>query len=112
MGAGESDMKLSGLDVTHLDLEMGAGELNLDLTGARKSSLDGNVQGGAGTATIRLPKDVGVRVKASGGIGSINAKGLTRDGDTYTNTVYGKTPASIDLVVEGGVGTINLNTEP
>jgi N-terminal domain of toast_rack, DUF2154/Domain of unknown function (DUF5668) len=111
MGAGQSDLRLNGMDVSHLDVEMGAGELNLDLTGERKSSLSGKIEGGAGTATIRLPKDIGVRVQASGGIGSVTAQGLKRDGDTYTNDAYGKTPASIDMSVEGGVGQIRLEME-
>jgi hypothetical protein len=53
-----------------------------------------------------------VVVHASGGIGSINAHGLKHDGDEYTNDVYGKTPATIRLKVEGGVGEINLIPEP
>ncbi len=111
MGAGQGDLQLNGLNLTNLDLEMGAGELNLDLTGERKGNLSAKVEGGAGTATIRLPKDVGVRVNASGGVGSIDAPGLKRDGDNYTNDVYGKTATSIDMTVEGGVGQIHLEME-
>lgn len=111
MGAGQSNLKMNGVDLNRLEVHMGAGELHLDLTGVRKSDLDANIQGGVGSATIRLPKDVGVRVNASGGIGSVNAHGLQRDGDAYINAAYGKTPATINLTVEGGVGEINLNEE-
>ena len=111
MGAGESYVKLAGLNVPHLKINMGAGKLDLDLTGARKTNLDADVEGGVGSATIRLPKDVGVRVSASGGIGSINSDGLEQSGDTYTNDAYGKTPTSIDLTVHGGVGEIDLVEE-
>ena len=91
---------------------MGAGELNLDLTGARKSDLQATIEGGAGQATIRLPRDVGVHAYASGGIGSVNAPGMMREGDAYVNAAYGKAPATIELTVHGGVGEINLLTEP
>lgn len=111
LGAGESDMRLRGLNVTHLKVNMGAGELRLDLTGARKSNLDADIEGGVGEATIRLPKDVGVRAIASGGIGGVNADGLTHDGDAYVNSVYGKTPTEIELTVHGGIGSINLVEE-
>jgi hypothetical protein len=111
LGAGQGDLRLNGMDVNRLDVEVGAGELNLDLTGARKSNLTADIEGGAGTATIRLPKDVGVQVNASGGIGSITTSGLKRDGDTYVNDAYGKTATSIEMKVEGGVGQIRLSTE-
>jgi len=111
MGAGRDDLRLNGMNLSGLDIHMGAGELNLDLTGERKTSFRGDIEGGAGRATIRLPKDVGVRVEASGGIGSINASRFGREGGAYVNDVYGKTPTSIDLTVHGGVGEIDLIEE-
>ncbi len=111
MGAGKSDLNLGGLALTRLDAEMGAGELMLDLTGDWKKDLDAKIEGGAGKATIRLPRGVGVRVYASGGIGSIRAHGLQRDGDAYVNEAYGKSPVTLKVSVEGGVGEINLVSE-
>lgn len=112
MGAGRGNLRLRDLLVTRLDVSMGAGQVDLDLTGDRKEDLVGNLEGGVGQATIRLPKNVGVSVRASGGIGSINAHGLKHDGDQYINDAYGKTPATIRLKVEGGVGEISLTQEP
>lgn len=108
MGAGHSDLELSELDVTHLEVKIGAGQMQLDLSGPRKSSLDADIQGGVGSATIYLPKDVGVRVHASGGIGSVNTHGMTKDDDDYVNAAYGKTSATITLTIQGGVGSIDL----
>jgi predicted membrane protein len=90
---------------------MGAGQVELDLTGPRKSDLNVDIRGGVGQATIRLPRDVGVSARASGGLGSINAGGLEKDGDEYRNSVYGKTPHKIRLNVEGGIGEIELIEE-
>ena len=112
MGAGENNLRLAKLTVNHLEVHMGAGELNLDLTGVRTTHLDAMVEGGAGQARIHVPKDIGTRIHASGGIGTINVRGLTRDGDAYVNQAYGKTPATIDLTVNGGVGEIDLIAEP
>lgn len=111
MGAGQSDIDLRDLNVNRLEVHVGAGQMTLDLGGPRKSNLTADIQGGVGTAMIRLPKDVGVRVHASGGIGSVSTDGLTREGDDYVNAAYGKTPASIDLTVQGGVGQIVLSQE-
>jgi len=51
-------------------------------------------------------------VHASGGIGSIDTHGLKREGDEYVNDAYGKSPVSIKMNVEGGVGEITLDLEP
>ena len=112
MGAGRGNLRLRDLPVTRLDVSMGAGQVDVDLTGNRKEDLVGNLEGGVGQATIRLPKNVGVSVRASGGIGSINAHGLKHDGDEYVNEAYGKAPVTIHLKVEGGVGEISLIQEP
>ncbi|HEX2711754.1 MAG TPA: toast rack family protein [Candidatus Acidoferrales bacterium] len=108
MGAGQGDLRLAGLALTKLNLEMGAGQAKVDLTGDWKKDLDAKIEGGVGAATIRLPKNVGVRVHASGGIGSINVHGLRQDAGEYVNDAYGKSPVTLRLSVEGGVGNINL----
>jgi len=86
--------------------------MDVDLTGDRKTDLTADIEGGVGQANIRLPKNVGVIAHASGGIGSINVRGLKHDGDSYINDAYGKSPATIHLKVEGGIGEITLTQEP
>jgi hypothetical protein len=112
MGAGRGRLRLRDLPVTRLDMTMGAGQADVDLTGDRKSDLTANLEGGVGQVTIRLPRKVGVVVRASGGIGSISAHGFRHEDDEYTNEAYGKTPATIHLKVEGGIGQISLIEEP
>ncbi len=112
MGAGHGNLRLRDIAVTRLNLDMGAGQVDVDLTGDRKSDLTADIEGGVGEANIRLPKNVGVIVHASGGLGTIDAHGLKHDGDEYTNELYGKSPVTIHLKVEGGVGRIVLTQEP
>lgn len=112
MGAGRGNLRLRDIDVTRLNLDMGVGQVDLDLTGDRKSDLAADIEGGVGEANIRLPKNIGVIVRASGGIGTIDAHGLKHDGDEYTNEMYGKSPVTIHLRIEGGVGRIVLIEEP
>jgi len=111
IGAGSSNLRLQGLAVKNLDVQAGVGQLDLDLTGPRKSDLHVDIHGGVGTAVIHLPKDVGVRVHASGGIGDVSQHGLAREGDDYVNAALGKTPATIDLTIEGGIGSVSLRTD-
>jgi hypothetical protein len=111
MGAGQGDLNLHGIDLTRLRIEMGAGQINLDLTGERKQNFDVDVQGGVGEARIRLPHDVGVEIKADGGIGSIDTQGLRKEGGRWVNEAYGKSPVTIHMNVEGGIGEIRLIVE-
>jgi hypothetical protein len=111
MGAGQGNLHLRDVPLTRLALNIGAGQVDVDLTGDRKSDLSADIEGGVGQANIRLPKNVGVIAHASGGIGSIDVHGLKHDGDSYVNDAYGKSPTTIRLKVEGGIGQITLTEE-
>lgn len=108
MGAGRADLTLGKLSLTNLDIKMGAGETIVDLTGDWKNDLTAHIRGGVGKATVRLPRDVGVYATAAGGIGAINAHDLRKENGAYVNDAYGKSPVTLRVTVEGGVGEINL----
>lgn len=112
IGAGEGNIDLRGMDVRSLTLKGGVGQINLDLSGPRKSSLDGMIKGGIGTVKVRLPKEVGVRVHAKGGIGDVSGHGLTEHDGEYTNSLTGLSPVTVNLEIEGGIGTVDLTQEP
>ena len=108
LGAGKGTFKLSGTALRRLEVEIGAGELQVDLTGAWDHDLDAQIRGGVGEATVRLPRDVGVRVTATGGLGGINAQGLRKEDGYYVNDAYGKSDVHLRVTVTGGIGQINL----
>jgi hypothetical protein len=108
LGAGESDLDLDSLALTGLKVQMGAGKTTVDLTGDYAQSFDSSIQGGVGEATVMLPSGVGVKAKAQGGLGRINAEGLKRVGDSYVNDAYGESDVNLNVNVQGGVGEINL----
>jgi hypothetical protein len=111
-GAGEVAVDLSGASsLTRLNVEMGAGRLNLDLTGDWQGDLDTKIEGGIGGATLRLPRGVGVRVEMEGGLGTVNAKGLAKDGSVYVNDAYGRSTVTLHIDVQAGVGAIDLELE-
>jgi hypothetical protein len=112
IGAGHGDLDLRGLTLESLDLEMGAGQVNADLAANWKKDSTVTIQGGVGQATLRLPENIGVSVHASGGIGAISTGGLHKQDDSYVNDAYGKSPVTLEVNVTGGVGQINLVSEP
>ena len=108
MGAGESDLDLDSLNLSGLTLQMGAGKTTVDLTGDYTRDFDATIEGGVGEATVLLPSEVGVKARARGGLGKIDAKGLRKVGDAYVNDAYGESDVNLDVHVKGGVGQINL----
>jgi hypothetical protein len=108
LGAGESDLDLDSVALTGLKLQMGAGKTTVDLTGDYAQSFNSSIQGGVGEATVELPSEVGVKAKAQGGLGRINAEGLKRVGDAYVNDAYGESDVTLNVKIQGGVGEINL----
>lgn len=107
-GAGEVNIDLSGSTASDLEIRMGAGKVTLDLSGDWRQNLSADIRGGIGTATVLLPREVGVRVETSGGLGQVRADDLNREGSVYTNDAYGDTEVTLDLRVEGGIGEIVL----
>jgi D-alanyl-D-alanine carboxypeptidase len=112
-GAGDVSVHLTGVpSLAQLDFEMGAGTLLMDLTGDWTDDLNADITGGVGEMTLRLPGSVGVRVDVEGGIGSVNASNLAKDGDSYTNEAYGESEVTLQFNITSAVGKINLEAEP
>jgi hypothetical protein len=111
LGAGESRLDLSELDLRALTIDMGVGEMRLDLRGHYAQDLDVSIDGGIGSGTIYLPGNAGVRVRVDGGIGSVHAPEFTKSGHVYTNGAYGKAPLTIDVNVDAGIGSIDLRLD-
>jgi hypothetical protein len=112
LGAGQSDIDLRGLKLERVEIDMGVGEMNLDLRGPHAAGLSVKIDGGVGSGKIALPSDVGVRVKVDGGLGSINVHGLTKQSGAYVNEAYGKSPITIEVDIDAGIGSLDLRCEP
>jgi hypothetical protein len=107
-GAGETTL-LAGGNLRDLDIQGGVGELEINLAAADwTQDLNGRIRGGVGSTTLILPGNVGVRVEVEQGLGSVNASGLSQDGDVYTNEAYGVSSITLTLEIESGVGEVNL----
>lgn len=108
VGAGTGRLRLSGLQLTHLRIEAGVGTLDVNLGGDWKRSFDTRIAGGVGTVTLQLPTSVGVRVHATGGLGTVSAPDFQHEGNVYFNSAYGKSPVTLSFDIHGGIGTIRL----
>ena len=111
LGAGRGEFRFAKVNLTRFKLNIGAGQADVDLSGERAKDLEAEIQGGVGEATVRLPKNVGVVATVHGGLGSIDTHGLKEEDGQYVNEAYGKSPTTIHLNVQGGIGSIRLQQE-
>jgi hypothetical protein len=110
MGAGDVEIDLEeNQSLEDLELDMAAGDMTLDLRGAWEHDVDVTIQGGVGQMTLRLPEDQGVRVEVSKGLGNVDAGGFNRDGNTYTNDAYEDSETTLYIIIQAGMGQINLD---
>ena len=108
LGAGKLNLALGDLPLTRLHVEMGAGSSLVDLVGNWKHDVDVHLEGGVGNATVRLPRNVGVRVSVQGGFGSVSSGDFKKNGDAYVNDQFGKSPVTVNVKIEGGIGKVVL----
>lgn len=111
MGAGTSDLRLAGLMLSALDLDLGAVSGTLDLRGDWEQDLEATIDTGAADFTVLLPGDVGVRVEVESGPTLVTASGLSQDGNIYTNAAYGVSPVTLDIHIQAGIGSVRLEAE-
>lgn len=133
MGAGSADLELDSLSLTRLDIETGAGDvyvdlsnssfltrldleagvgqITVDLAGNWQDDLDANISSGVGELTLRLPHSACVRVDVDGGLGDVDTRGLTRDGNDYVNDACGESEVTLRIDINAGVGAINLDVD-
>jgi hypothetical protein len=102
LGAGQATLSLGAINLRSVEVHMGAGELQLDLTGTPKHSYDVRINGGVGSARVRVPRSVGIRATAKGGIGSIDMRGLEKRDNEWVNAGHEQDAVTIRLDIKGG----------
>ncbi|MHB0859512.1 MAG: LiaI-LiaF-like domain-containing protein [Anaerolineae bacterium] len=109
VGANEAELDLSDLQVTNLLVETGMSSTHLILP-SQAGHTRASVKGGLASTAIEIPEGVAARIKAQGGLSSVRIHGqrFERRGSYYESFDYGTAPNRVDLVVEVGVGSVDV----
>ena len=111
LGAGESTIDLSEIDVRDLRVTTGLGESKIDLSGPRTHDVNAKVECGIGELTLLVPADVGVQISGrQEGIGNLSADGFTMNGNQLTNAAWGTSPVKMYIALTRGVGDVRIET--
>jgi hypothetical protein len=130
VSAGKGRLDLAGAQLGNVDLAVNAGEARIDLTGATvgRVSLDVNAGAGwlqlpatgdlsgdlavnAGKLSVCAPDGLGLRVRGDASLGSIDHRGLIRNGGAWESPGYAFAQNHADLVVSANLGAIDINPE-
>ena len=111
-GVGEHEIMLANTSLPELTLNVGVGEVTLDLSGAWKNHLRAEIDGGIGELNLMVPTNVGVRLDVSGGLGSVDVPpSYIKDGNEYTNEAYQSAEFRLEIDVDAGIGSIDVEEE-
>jgi hypothetical protein len=112
LGAGSTEINVSdNPELHHMDIDIGAGDTTVDLNGPWGEDTEVHIQGGVGEISVRLPRDVGVRVVVTKGLGDVDASGLHRDGGAWVNEAYGESDVTLEVSIQAGIGQVNLDVQ-
>lgn len=109
MGVSDSMIDLSGIRLKELSIDAGVSDTTIDLSGDWHESFNADIDLGVGDATILLPKNTGVKLNISKGIGSLAAKEFISEGNgVYVNKALSDSDILINLVIDIGVGDVDI----
>lgn len=108
LGAGESEIDLTGLDLSDLEIDMGVGHnvVTLPAQGRFEARIDGAV----GVTEIVIPAGMAVRLQADTGLAGrqLPAEFQGASEGTYTSPGYASADNRVDLYINQAVGLLKI----
>jgi hypothetical protein len=109
--SGAAELTVSGLGnvrAEHLSFEGGVGSTTLDFSGEWNRSATATVQMGVGSVTLRLPRDLGVRINRSSFLSSFDAPGLVKRDGSYFSSNWDSAAHQLTVDVNAAFGSIDI----
>ena len=109
--AGAADISVLALGNSRcrrIRFEGGVGKVLLDLSGAWTSGAQVNAHMAVGALTLRLPRDVGIRLSLDRFLSSFPTAGWTRQGNAYLSPGYARATRRLDLALSSTLGGIDV----
>lgn len=108
LGAGQGDLDLSSYAVKELKIEAGAAALDLKL-GAKVEQSDVKIDVGAASVTVRVPKEVGCRIKKDGALTVEQLDDFTSlSGGEYVSPGYDSSTKKMTIRFDGGLSHLKV----
>jgi hypothetical protein len=111
-GVGSMDaVGLGNLNFRRMEFEGGVGGAKLDFSGGWKQDAEIRLQLGLGGVSVRMPREVGVRVRAEKHfLSGLQLDGFTREsGGDYYSERYNEKKVRVTIVVQNGIGGFSIS---
>jgi len=108
-GAVDGKLDLSNTFISDLTIKSGASSYNI-LFGEKPGTLKSDIDLGASSLKLRVPKSVGLKIDMKSGVSSNNftSRDLVKSGDVYKNSEYETATSKIDLILKTGASSVEL----
>jgi hypothetical protein len=109
--AGAASLRATGLGnarADRIEFEGGVGEATLDFGGTWTRSATAAVEMGLGSLTLRLPRDVGVRIEKDSFLASFDAPGMVKRGNAWFSRNWESARYKLDLSIDAALGSIDI----
>lgn len=104
--------KLGNANFETFRFEGGVGDVTLDFGGAWERDASGSIKVGVGALELRLPQDLGVRLRRRSFLTTFDAPGFTKTDDVYQTENWGSADVHLDLELDAAFGTITIERTP
>jgi hypothetical protein len=99
--------ELGNANLDELTFDGGLGTYLFDLSGDWQRSANVRIQAGASQVTLRLPREIAVRV-CPGDLYRDQMNGLQERDGCYVNTLYGQSDITLDIALDLGLGKLHV----
>jgi len=108
LGANQSHLDLSALQVRHLHLETGASETTLILPAQGQGSA--HLKSGVASLKIQVPPTLAVRIRVQSGLAGVNVdtQRFPHNGEVYESPDYPTAANRFEIHVETGLGSVEI----
>jgi hypothetical protein len=104
--------KLGNARFDHLSFHGGIGEVTLDFTGTWEQSATASIVMKLGELKLRLPSDLGIRIRRRSLFLAFDAEGFTQVGDAYETANWDTADTRLEIELDAAVGAVRVDLVP
>ncbi len=86
----------------------GVGNVDLDFSGAWPRDMTLDIEVAVGGATLRIPREIGVRIQLDKVLASFDKDGFERRGDSYYNAAWATSPRKLTIIASTVLGSFDV----
>jgi hypothetical protein len=109
LGAGNSELDLTRLNVTDLDINSGAGNTTVRFPD-KVGDLSANIDTGVGNMVLKIPDGVEARIKIDSGLGNVDvdSRFTKQDDNVYVTSGYDGAAERAEIELKSGLGNVEV----